>query len=246
MRVTVLGSNGTYPTPGSPTSGYLVEHDDTKIWTDAGSGTFAALQAVCDPWDLDAVILTHEHSDHCLDVLGFHYALRYGERPFAAVPTYAPDSVRQRLLAFLGRSEHPLTDVLDFRPVAGGDRVTVGAFDLVFANASHPVPTVAVRFEAGDATLVYSSDTGCSDEVERLAKGADLFMVEASYQGRTKPWEHHLTAYEAGEMGERAGVASLLLTHLWPTLDKDISRAEAEATFGRSVEMAKPNLSIEL
>ena len=116
----------------------------------------------------------------------------------------------------------------------------------MFANASHPVPTVAVRFEAGDATLVYSSDTGCSDEVEHLAKGADLFMVEASYQGRTKPWEHHLTAYEAGEMGERAGVASLLLTHLWPTLDKDISRAEAEATFGRSVEMAIPNLSIEL
>ena len=81
-------SDPTEPTPrrAPRRRGTWWSTDDTKIWIDAGSGTFAALQAVCDPWDLDAVILTHEHSDHCLDVLGFHYALRYGERPLLGGP----------------------------------------------------------------------------------------------------------------------------------------------------------------
>lgn len=245
MQLTVLGANGTYPTPGSPASGYLIEQSGTKIWTDAGSGTFAALAGVCDPWEVDALILTHEHSDHCSDVLGFHYALRYGDRSFRPIPAYAPASVKERLLAFLGRAEHPLTDVLDFRPVKGGDEASVGPIALRFADAAHPVPTVAVRYEAHSSVLTYSSDTGRSDEVEELAKGADVFLVEASYQGSDKPWEHHLTAYEAGTMGANAEVGRLILTHVWPTLDKNVSLREAQETFGRPVEMAYPGLSIQ-
>lgn len=246
MHLTVLGSNGTYPTPDAPASGYLVEDGHTKLWVDAGSGTFAALQRHCDPWQLDAIVLTHEHADHCLDIIGFHYALRYGGRPFRPIPTYAPSGVLDRLLAFLGRVEHPLTDVLDFHATEGGDEVSVGSIRLRFATTAHPVDTVAVRFQAGEAVLVYSSDTGLSDDVEELAKGADVFLVEATYQGRDKPWEHHLTAYEAGEMGLRAGVGRLVLTHLWPTLDKGVSQDQASETFGRRVDVAVPNQIITI
>ncbi|MGH8874971.1 MAG: MBL fold metallo-hydrolase, partial [Acidimicrobiia bacterium] len=65
MRLTFLCSNGNYTTPGRPASGYLVEHGDTRVWLDTGPGTFAALQQVTDPWELAAVLVSHQHADHC-------------------------------------------------------------------------------------------------------------------------------------------------------------------------------------
>ncbi len=248
MRLTVLGSNGTYGTPGRPTSGYLLDHGATRIWVDAGVGTFAQLQAVTDFVSLDAIVLSHVHADHCLDILGFYHAVRYGARPRQGVPVYCPTGLAERLVGFLGAVEHPITETCDFRVMDGGDRVEVGELELGFAVTDHPVPTLATRVIADGRSLVYTADTGTGGDWAELASGADLLLAEATYQGSSedKPWAHHLTAAEAGAAARQAEVGGLMLTHLWPTLDPDRSVAEAEESFGRPVRLAVPGLATSI
>lgn len=248
MNLTVLGSNGTYGTPGRPPSGYLVTHGDTNIWLDAGPGTFAALQDQIDMLAVDAIVLSHAHGDHCLDIFGFYHAVRYGGRPFEAIPTYVPEGLPERLLSFLGRVDHPISEVLDFRVMVSGSEAEVGPISLRFGLSDHPVPTLCVRIEADGRSLTYSADTGTGGELEDIAAGTDLLLCEATYQGSAeeKTWPHHLTAGEAGEIARRSRARRLVLTHLWPTLDPNRSVAEAEATFDRPVGLAVPGARLKV
>lgn len=246
MRVTILGSNGTYPTPSRPTSGYLIQQEGTTVWMDTGSGTFAALQTVTDFAALDAVIVSHVHADHCLDLPGFYHAIRYGAHPGEAIPTYVPDGFVEQLTGFLGSSS--ISDTLDFRVQTADDQVSVGGIDFRFAVTDHPVPTLAIRATATNRVLAYSADTGPAGEWAEIATEADLFICEATYQGRAedKVWPHHLTAGEAGEIARRVGVQSLILTHIWPALDPGRSVQEAEETFGRPVRLAVPGMALDV
>jgi ribonuclease BN (tRNA processing enzyme) len=142
--------------------------------------------------------------------------------------------------------EHRIFETFDFRTVGGGDQATIGELTVRFADADHPPPTIVCRFEADGKAIAYSSDTGPGGGLVDLAEGVDLLVCEAGFQGDPddKPWPHHLTAGEAGEIAKRASVRRLMLTHLWPTLDPKRSILEAEATFGREVELAVPGKTI--
>jgi ribonuclease BN (tRNA processing enzyme) len=249
MRLTTLGSNGTYPTPGHPTSGYLLQHEGTSIWMDTGSGTFAALQSVIDFRTLDALVISHVHADHCIDVLGLYHALKYGSRPRTGIPTYVPVGLSERLKGFLGDPNHPLGETLEFRVQVDGGQAAVGEIDFDFAVTDHPVPTLGVRARASNGrVLAYSADTGSQGEWSRIAAGADLFLCEATYQGPAddKPWPHHLTAGEAGQIARRVGAKALLLTHIWPAQDPERSVQEAESTFGKPVGLAVPGVVVNV
>ncbi len=248
MQLIVLGSAGTYPTPGRPCSGYLLRHRETSVWIDAGTGSFAALQAVTDFRSLDAIVVSHGHADHCSDLFSFANAVAYGAEPRWGIPTYAPADVAERMVRFLGDENHATLRVFDFRPVEEGSRGEVEGIPFGFGSADHSVPSVTIRAEAEGKVLAYSGDTGKGGSVREIARGADVFLAEATFQGEPdqKPWEHHLTAGEAGEIGREAGADDLVLTHLWPTLHPDRSIAEAEETFGRPVSLAVPGRTIDI
>jgi ribonuclease BN (tRNA processing enzyme) len=97
---------------------------------------------------------------------------------------------------------------------------------------AHSVPTIGVRVEAGGGVLAYSADTGPAEEIVELSRGADLLIAEATWQenGEARP-PIHMTAREAGEVAERAGLGELMLTHIRPYLDRDRSREEAAGAF---------------
>src|SRR4029079_18189162 len=97
VELTVLGCSGSYNAPpAGACSGYLLRDGDTSIWMDCGHGSFTNLQRQLDPGELSAVVITHEHSDHCVDIYGLHVLLRYAlER--AGVPVYAPGGADERL-----------------------------------------------------------------------------------------------------------------------------------------------------
>lgn len=249
MRLITLGSNGTYPTPSHPTSGYLIQHNGTSVWVDTGSGTFAALQSVMDFAAVDALVISHVHADHCIDVLGFFYAIRYGNRPRTGIPTYVPEGLVERLTGFLGDPDHALGDTLDFQVQTDGDRATIGDIRFEFALTDHPVPTLGMRLEAGNGrVLAYSADTGPAGDWSRVAGDADLFLCEATYQGpvEKKPWSHHLTAGEAGRIARENRAEALMLTHIWPALDPGLSVQEAEQVFGRPVGLAVPGMIVNI
>lgn len=242
MRLRVLGCSGTYPTPASPSSGYLIEDDDTCIWVDAGSGTFAALQAVTDLNRVDALFLSHVHSDHCLDIFPLYYALRFGARDGRTdkLRLFVPEGTEAHLGSFLvGDSGCRMGDVFDFAVVGDGGHVAIGAVDLRFARTDHPVPTLATRLESGGRSLTYSSDTGPRVDVDRLAADCDLFVCEATYQNGHVGPPLHLTAAQAGELGKRARCDRLVLTHLWPANDPEVSLQEASEATDCSVEVTR-------
>jgi ribonuclease BN (tRNA processing enzyme) len=80
MRLTILGSSGGYSGPNNPTSGFLLETAGTRLWIDAGHGTFSSLQRATDWLGVDAVVVSHVHADHCVDLYALNIALRFHEQ----------------------------------------------------------------------------------------------------------------------------------------------------------------------
>jgi ribonuclease BN (tRNA processing enzyme) len=240
LELTVLGCSGSYGAPaGGACSGYLLRTRDALVWMDCGNGTFANLQRHADPADLSAVVITHCHPDHCVDIYGLHVLDRYGlevrGRPvFAAEGVYG---LTEPLVGHWG-------DTFDWHVVGDGDDVTVGDLALRFSRTDHPVPTVAVEAASGGKRLVYTADTGPGWGPAAFGAGADLVLSEATFQHDDRPSPIHLSAHEAGILAREAQARRLVLTHLWPTLDPAASATEAAEAFGASVALAAPHLTL--
>ena len=127
----------------------------------------------------------------------------------------------------------------------GGFEFAGAAFS--FTKMAHPVETLGVRVEAGDAVLAYSADSGLDADFEKLAGGADLFMCEATFQDSDESWSGHISAAEAGSIAARVDATSLLLTHLPPGRDLGLSLAEADREGkGRRIQLAADGLRLEV
>jgi ribonuclease BN (tRNA processing enzyme) len=239
MELTVLGCSGSYGAPPfGACSGYLVRGGGAAVWVDCGNGTFPHFQQHARIEELSAVVLTHQHPDHCVDIYGLHVLMRYGlER--SGLPVFAPEGLEERLGTLV---EKGWGDAFDWKVVGDGDGVDVAGMSLRFSRTDHPPPTYAVELSGDGKRLVYTADTGPEWTVGAFGDGADLVLSEATYQDDTKgvPW--HLTAREAGRDAREAKASRLILTHLWPELDGDVSVKEATETFGEPVTLATPHL----
>ena len=240
MRLHVVGSSGTFPAPGRPASGYVVQQGSTRVWCDAGPGTFTALPFESDL--VDAIVISHQHPDHCSDLATAFHAWTYRPQPREGVPVYAPQSVWDRLSEFLEKGpDSVLNQTFDFRPVVGGDEVEVGELSIRFVEMNHSVPNVGSIWEGHNRTLFYTGDTGPGTWETQVAD-VDVMLSEASFQGSSadKAVEHHLTAGEAGAIARKIGASRLVLTHIPPYLDVAKSAHEAELEFDRPVVVATP------
>ncbi|HEY2173590.1 MAG TPA: MBL fold metallo-hydrolase [Mycobacteriales bacterium] len=241
MRLTVVGCSGSMPGPAGPASSYLVEHDGVHLLLDLGNGALGALQRHLDPSLVDAVLLSHLHADHCLDMCAYVVHRRYapgGPRP--PVPVHGPGDTARRLTTAYGPPDGGLDDVFAFSALADGRR-EIGPFTLTTARVNHPVETYATRVEAAGRSLTYSADTGVSDALVELARGTDLLLCEATFAAEDDaPPDLHLTGREAGEHAARAGVDRLVLTHIPPWNDPIRTLDDASAVFDGAVEVAVP------
>ena len=240
IELTVLGCSGSYGAPaGGACSGYLVRAGGQTLWLDCGNGTLAALQRHADVADVTAIVITHAHPDHCVDLYGLHVLNRYGLERFG-LPLYAPEGVADAMTPLVG----DWGGAFDWREVADGDATSVGAVDLRFSRTDHPPPTLAVEIAHDGHRLVYTADTGPLWSVEAFAPNADLVLSEATYQHDDIRAPLHVSARQAGEAARAASARRLMLTHLWPTLDPAVSVAEGSEAFGAPVLLAAPNLTI--
>ena len=249
MELTVLGSSGGCPGPGNPASGYLIEHGATTIWCDAGSGTFMRLMEHVNPADVDAIVISHVHTDHCADLVAFYGYMAYGPSGTIPVPVFVPAGTVDPIAAFVrAEGEHVFFMTLDFTVVGDGDAARIGDIDVAFAQTNHPVATLASRFEAGGRSVAYSGDTGPGGGYPSLLQRSDVALCEATLQGvrDDQTYPYHLTAAEAGGIAAAAGVSRLILTHVSPTLDPRISIAEAAATYGSVPDLAVPGAAFQI
>ncbi|MDP9408469.1 MAG: MBL fold metallo-hydrolase [Actinomycetota bacterium] len=240
MRLTVLGCAGSYGRADAACSAYLLEHDGFRLLVDFGPGGLGALQAQVGVFDIDAIVVSHLHADHCLDLASYVVARRYhpdGTPP--PLPLHGPAGTPERLAGIYGQPGDVFEDVYVHHTLTPGER-QIGPFRVTAQQVAHPVECFGLRFEAGGRALAYSADTGPTEALVDLARDADVLLCEASFVSTgDNPEGLHLTGGEAGEHAVRAGARRLLLTHLVGWNDDEQVRAEAEAAYPGPLEVVR-------
>ncbi|QAY62083.1 MBL fold metallo-hydrolase [Xylanimonas allomyrinae] len=284
MRLRTLGVAGSAPRPDSPASTYLVqvpadvvaagvasgvvpadvEVRDWNVVVDLGNGGFGYVQRHVAPHDLDAVLLSHLHADHCVDLSVLFVHLKYhperglrrtGRHP--DLPVYGPSDVAERAAQIYGRGDDESMDgIFDFRAWADGAGVRIGPIEVTPRRVFHPVEAYGMRITGPSsmrpgerAVLAYTGDTDYCANVVEVSRGAGLLLAEAAFvEGRDDHVEPgiHLTGARAGRIAAEAGVGRLVLTHLPSWTDPRVVLAEASGTYDGPIEVARPDGSQEV
>jgi ribonuclease BN (tRNA processing enzyme) len=248
VELTVLGSQGTWPGAGGENCGYLVTHDGFHLWLDAGTGTFARLQQVIPVDDVGAMVITHGHPDHFVDMIPTFYARHYGGLGEPGLPLWSPGGftdIAARLVSEDGRNV--MAEAYSFETARPGDVFELGPFRITPFEMVHiGVLSLGYRIESEGKVLAYSGDTGLCDAAVELGRDSDLYLCEATYQNGSKLFPFHLSASQAGEVATTAGTRHLVLTHLTPELDHRVSIREAAETFSGPIDIAVPGMVLEV
>lgn len=251
----VLGSCGGWPEPDRACSGFLLEHLDYRVVLDLGYGTLPRLLSLLNSRSgegVDAVVITHAHPDHMVDLHGLFRARWFGEADGGPIPLFASIEVIEFLRSLEDQGdEHRIEKVFDWHPLPTA-AVTLGPFQMTSIMLPHYVASSGIRLASPELTVAYTSDTGPSPELARLGKDADLFIVDSTnrYQREGDPGDASaallLNAREAGRVAHEASTRALLLTHFWPGNDREKAYADARAEYGGPLFVADEGLRIPL
>ena len=227
VKITVLGASGSWPDRGTALSGYLIEEDGFSLWLDCGSGTMANLQKHIGIGDVDAMLITHEHADHCVDVYPLFYARYYNRQGADGMPLYIPKGLDARMMALLSEESIEGFHIgFDVHETVGDEEFEVGPFRVRAHQMEHlGLPALGYRIASDGVALAYTGDTGPAPSVVALARDADVFLAEATYQDADELFPFHLSARQAAEIARDAGAGELVLTHLLPSRDPAVSRS---------------------
>jgi ribonuclease BN (tRNA processing enzyme) len=254
MHLTVLGGSAASPNPGMGCAGLLVRTDRTRLVLDLGPGTLQELRRHTDFRTLDAVIVSHMHVDHVLDLLALRHALAYNPLPAPApVPVWLPPGGAELLAkatAPFDACDEPerfasTVKVTEYDPA---QPLTIGDVVVRFAPAVHYIPAWAIRVQApAGPALGYTGDTGPTAELAQFFAGVHVLVAEATLlepSARPPIERGSLTAAEAGELAVDAGAEILVLAHMWEERGFAAYRAQAAQVFTGRIEMASPGLIV--
>lgn len=267
----------------------LLVRDGESYLVDAGDGAATRLLAAGSSYfALKGIFISHIHADHVGGLFAV-LALRLQTRTVPPLTIYGPPGTRAIVDGLIAAmkpgaeagfgmpGEVEISPATNLRVVElrGGDTVKLGAFSVTAAANSHysfppgsalaaHFQSLSFRFTLTDRSIVYTGDTGPSDAVERLAKGADLLVSEmvdleaaeklmARFSAHLSQEErdrsaahlrlHHLTTEEVGKLAARAGVGKVVMTHIAGGGDPDPAAparyiAEVQSRFHGPVALA--------
>lgn len=235
LNFTVIGCSGTHPAHGRVCSSYLVDDGRTRAVLDLGNGALSKLTTVLDLVDLDAVVISHLHPDHFVDVVGLSYALRFHPDGPLTVDAYGPQGFGDMVTRHLDLdSRERFNETVRITEVASTDDWAIGSLDVSSVPSHHPAAAMSLRVTGGGAVVAYSGDSGGSDDLVACARDADLFACDATWSAAGGPYPDglHLTGEDAGRHAARARARQLLVTHISPWEDRRRIATEAAAAYG--------------
>lgn len=236
MKITVLGNNGPYPKAGSACSGYLLEKDDTKVLIDCGNGILSRLQKVCNINDLDAIIITHLHSDHVSDMFIFKYAIGLNKTNESTLSLPVYTSTDDEYLI----NNMNYNDSFIINNLSEEKEIDINGLKFKFKRNNHPVETYAVKVTDGLKTLIYSSDTAYYEEFNDFIKDADTLICECGVLEKDRNTDTpHLSAKQASMIASEANIKRLILTHFWPEYTEAEILNEASNYYNNVLEMSQ-------
>ncbi|MCZ4496803.1 MAG: beta-lactamase domain protein [Thermoleophilia bacterium] len=215
-----IGTSPAWYNPGEPNSGFLLEAGDSRILVDCGSGVIArylALFGAKQP--IDAVVITHVHADHCLDLVPLKYGISLGTLDWQPQLWLPPGARRRldRLVSTWDGGGDFFEDAFEVREYDPGEAFRVGAFDCSSIEVPHYVESFALRFEHEGSSFGYTADLGPNEQIIPFMQGVDVLLAEAALPedaDLSAPDRGHITASEAGQIAASAAAHSLLLTHV--------------------------------
>jgi ribonuclease BN (tRNA processing enzyme) len=241
LTLTVLGCSGTYPGNGGACSGYLVRSPGASLVIDLGAGTLANLQRHVALGEIDAVVLSHVHPDHWLDLPVLRNAMRY-VLGIGGLPVYG--TAETWLMAEVIIGELPPTIL--WHNIDESSVIEVGDQVVRFSRTDHPVETLAVRVDAAGRSLLYSADTGAAWFPGETGADVDLMLCEASLEAEHEGRVQHLSARQAGKLARTLGAGRLVVTHVVPGVDPEAQLDIAGQAFGGPVELAAADRSYQV
>lgn len=255
MKMLVVGCSGSFAGPASPASCYVVtaEHEGRtwRVALDLGNGALGVMQQHFNPLTLDAIVLSHLHPDHCMDLCGLKVLWCYTpvDRPTGPLTVWAPRGASERMARAYGVDEpEPLEPCLNFRQLQAYRPITIGPFTITPVPVLHPVEAYGLRVEADGAVLAYTGDTDLCDELSTLCADADLVLADSAYvDGRDEANGVHMSGSRAARAAVAAGgVGRLMLTHMPAWNDPAVCVAQAQEHWPGFVEIAQPGHTYEI
>jgi ribonuclease BN (tRNA processing enzyme) len=249
MRLDVIGAGPAYTDrPGATGASYLLRLGASSVLLDLGHGAFARLAGTLDPATIDAVVISHLHPDHFVDLVALRHYLRW-EKPRRRVRVIGPAGLGARLDALHDEPGFSAA-ALDIEALEVGT-MTVGSFELEAARVTHTESSFGVRLsDAGDTGagarpgLVYSGDCGRAEDLDSLVRPGDTLLSEVSFgPGPVVPGAGHLDGPAVGALASRTGAGRVLLTHLQMGYDPAATIASVSARFDGPVELVDPGFS---
>jgi ribonuclease BN (tRNA processing enzyme) len=243
VKLRIVGCSPAWPNPGGAQSGYLVESEGARVLLDCGPGVLARLRE-WEHWPrVDAIAITHFHLDHWGDLVPWVWGAQFGPaRELEAPALWVPPGGRSLLAELgerLGRPEmfEQAFRANEFEP---GRPFGVAEIEVTAVKVLHyDLDAYGFRVAANGSVLAYSGDSGPDASLVELARGADLFVCEATLvdgegekEGRPRG---HLSPREALRAFEAAGAKRLLLTHR-PT-ERELDGRYEQASDGLELEL---------
>ncbi|HYI24920.1 MAG TPA: MBL fold metallo-hydrolase [Thermomicrobiales bacterium] len=249
--LTVLGGSAASVGTGQGCAGYLVEHADTRIVLDLGPGTLQELRKHTDFRALDAVVVSHLHVDHMLDVVSLRFSLSYNPvKPERRVGLWMPPGGVELLnrlgsaFDFEGDPETFFTNVFEVAEFDPDQTLTIGDVNLTFAPTVHWVPCWAIRVHPrkGGGDLFYSADTGPTADLSGLANGATVVMTESTtpIDQKADGFRGHIAIDEGAALARNSGASTWVVTHMFEENDPAATVDLARTMFDGDVVHARP------
>lgn len=245
MKLTVIGMWGGFPKAGGASSGYLLESNGSKLLLDCGSAVLSRLLELCNLTELDGVVISHYHADHCCDLMVLeqaYYVLGLRAAKIKPLPIFGhANSAEFQSLTYRNGS---VTQGYAYQP---GEAFQVGAFTITPVRTVHPLECYGFRICAEGKSLFFTADGAYGPHLQAAADQVDLLLCESNFTHADLEYAKnlHMTAIQAGSLAAEVNAKRLLLTHLNPLSNNDQILLEAKSKYHGPAELAYCGQTVE-